>query len=88
MRTGGRVDGQTDRLKLLVAFRNFVQAPKNKTASLMSNKGIRNHSWESRYPSFIPKCTNSQYYKEEGKVICVWDDTRFGDIYLNFFSSL
>ena len=84
MRTGGQVDGQTDRLKLLVAFRNFVNAPKNTTASLMSSKGIRNRSWKSRLPNFIPKHTNRQYYKEEGKVICVRHDTRFGDFYMNF----
>jgi hypothetical protein len=51
----------------------------------MSNKGIRNRSWKSRYPSFVPKHTNRQYYKEEGKVICVRHDTSFGDFYLNFF---
>jgi hypothetical protein len=29
MRTGGRMDGQTDMKNLIVAFRNFAKAPKN-----------------------------------------------------------
>jgi len=29
MRTDGRKDGQTDMTKLIVAFRNFANAPKN-----------------------------------------------------------
>jgi len=30
MREGGRTDGQTDMTKLIVAFRNFVNAPKKR----------------------------------------------------------
>ena len=28
-RTGGRTDGQTDKTKLIVAFRNFAKAPEH-----------------------------------------------------------
>jgi hypothetical protein len=35
-RTGGRIDRQTDKTKLLVAFRNFANAPEETTVCMRS----------------------------------------------------
>jgi len=36
MRTGGRMDGRTDTKKLIVAFRNFANAPKKENNNVVA----------------------------------------------------
>ena len=40
----GRMDGRTDITKLIVAFRNFAKAPKNRTKSGTWNKDNNNNN--------------------------------------------
>ena len=48
----GQTDGRTDMTKLLVAFRNFAKAPKNKIHSFISIQPFR-PGWEEPEPSHV-----------------------------------